>query len=469
MIAGVLDALTRLAQPWGYLVVGLLTLLEASAFVGLVIPGETALLLGGFLAFQGRASLALMMAAGAVGAVIGDSVGYEIGRHVGPSLRRSRLGRRVGEQRWQRAEAYLSERGGKAVFFGRFVGVLRAMVPTIAGLSRMPYRTFLPWNAAGGLVWAPGFVLLGYVAGGSYRQASRWAGRASAVVLGLAALAFALVAGARAVARREEQVRAWAARQAQRPAVQRVGARFAPQVAFLGRRLEPGGALGLSLTVGLAFVAVVGWAFGAVVQDVVGRDELASVDGTVYRFFLDHHTAALARAAQLVTSLGGFAVMAPLAVAGGAAAWWRSGRRRDLVIAPLAVAGSAAVGAAVRLVIRRPAPLAGQAGMSLSIHSFPSGRAAATAAGLMALALTSFVFLRSWPGRVAAVTLAVGLTLATGVGLLVLGQHWMTDVVGGWALGLLWCAVVVVSTRLVVGLRQAPAVTAQRAEDGSSA
>lgn len=279
MIAGVLDTLSRLAQPWGYLVVGLLTLLEASAFVGLVIPGETALLVGGFLAYQGRAGLVLMMLAGAVGAVAGDSVGYEIGRHLGPSLRRSRLGRRVGERRWERADAYLAERGGRAVFFGRFVGVLRAMVPTIAGLSRMPYRTFLPWNAAGGLIWAPGFVLLGYLEGGSFHQVSRWVGRASALLLVLVGITVALVTAARAAARHEQEVRAWARRQAERPVVATLGARFDRQFGFAARRLQPGGAFGLSVTIGLGALALVGWAFGVVVQDVVARDELASVDG----------------------------------------------------------------------------------------------------------------------------------------------------------------------------------------------
>src|SRR5581483_7663687 len=116
-------SLANLASPWAYVLVGALALLEASAFVGLVVPGETALLVGGFVAYQGRADLWLMMAVAAVGAIVGDSIGYEVGRHLGPALRRSLLGLRVGEQRWARAEAYVERRGGRAVFLGRFVGV----------------------------------------------------------------------------------------------------------------------------------------------------------------------------------------------------------------------------------------------------------------------------------------------------------------------------------------------------------
>lgn len=119
--------------------------------------------------------MALVVAAGAI---VGDSIGYQIGRTVGAPLRRSRLGRRVGEARRDRGERYLTDKGGRAVFLGRWVGLLRALVPTLAGMGRLPYRTFLPCNVAGGLTWAPTFVLLGYPAGGSYQQVEKIAGRA---------------------------------------------------------------------------------------------------------------------------------------------------------------------------------------------------------------------------------------------------------------------------------------------------
>lgn len=151
-----LDSLSLLAGPVACLVVAVLAALEASAFVGLFIPGELALLTGGYIAHQGNASLGLMMGAAAAGAIAGDSLGYEIGRRFGPALQASRLGRKVGAERWQRAEAYLGAKGGRAVFAGRFVGVLRALVPAVAGATRMPYRRFLAWNALGAIIWAPG-------------------------------------------------------------------------------------------------------------------------------------------------------------------------------------------------------------------------------------------------------------------------------------------------------------------------
>src|SRR5439155_24101418 len=100
----------------------------------------------------------------------------------------SRLGRVVGRERWTRARRFLRRRGATAVFFGRFIGVLRALVPAIAGDSRMPYPRFLLWNVAGALVWAPAAVLAGYLAGPSYRALERWLGRGSLVLAAVVAL-----------------------------------------------------------------------------------------------------------------------------------------------------------------------------------------------------------------------------------------------------------------------------------------
>src|SRR5205823_3743307 len=138
------------------------------------------------------------------GAIIGDSIGYEIGRKFGPALKASKLGQRVGADRWHRGEAYLARRGGKAVFLGRFIGVLRALVPTVAGASGMPYRRFLLWNAMGGLIWGPTFVFLGYLAGSSYQRVEKIAGRASLVLLLIAVLVAAVVTVARAAAKNRD-------------------------------------------------------------------------------------------------------------------------------------------------------------------------------------------------------------------------------------------------------------------------
>ena len=163
-----------------YLIVGALVFAEDALFVGFVLPGETAAVLGGVAARFGHASLPVMLLVVVAAAIIGDSVGYEVGARFGPRLLRLRLLRRH-ESRLDGARDRLARRGGLAVFLGRFVAFLRAVMPALAGASHMPYRRFLGYNAAGGLVWGTASVLLGYLAGSSYAALEKTAGRATAI------------------------------------------------------------------------------------------------------------------------------------------------------------------------------------------------------------------------------------------------------------------------------------------------
>lgn len=177
-----MESLLEFTGVAAYVLVGLLAMAESGFFVGVVVPGETAMILGGVLVSQGHADLGWMLAAASLGGVVGDSISYEIGRRFGPRLMTTRLGRRVGEERWDRARDYVKARGGRAVFFGRFVGVLRALVPAMAGWAAMPYRSFLGFNVAGGVIWATGSIMIGVVAGRSWELVEAWVGQASVIV-----------------------------------------------------------------------------------------------------------------------------------------------------------------------------------------------------------------------------------------------------------------------------------------------
>jgi hypothetical protein len=140
----------------------LFAFLEAAAFVGFVLPGETSLLIGGVLAHSQVWSFWLFLICAIIGAIAGDSVGYEVGKHFGARIKVNRLGRLVGEKRWRIAEHIFSKYHGGAIFFGRAQALLRALIPAMAGMHNVPYRTFLKWNAAGGIVFSTIIVTLGY-------------------------------------------------------------------------------------------------------------------------------------------------------------------------------------------------------------------------------------------------------------------------------------------------------------------
>ena len=446
----VLESLGSLAGPSAYLAVAVLAALEASAFVGLFVPGELALLAGGYVAFQGRAGLWPMMIFAAVGAIVGDSLGYELGRHLGWSLRRSRLGRRVGEERWSRAQQYLATKGGRAVFLGRFIGVLRALVPAMAGVSRMPYRRFLFWNALGGIIWAPGIVGLGYLAGRSYRRVEHYAGRAGLVLLLLAAMVAAVAALGHWVANHPAEVRALGHRLLDHPWVARIHRRYRAQLVFVARRLRPGQALGLALTLQLVALGIAGWAFGSVVRDVIAGNGATRVDAPITRSLIEHRVEWLTTAMRGVTDLGGLALLGAVVLIGGLLARRTCRNWLPLLILMLALAGAVALTDVVKPLVgrARPAigPLVGGDGFA-----FPSGHAVQSVAVYGALAYLVAGWVRTWRSKVALWTVALAIVLLVGFSRVYLGMHWTTDVLGGYALGSVWLAAVLVTTSAIRG------------------
>jgi membrane-associated protein len=181
-MSGLLDRLLNIQGPLVYLLVGLLVFVEDALFVGFVIPGETAAVLGGVAASLGHVELWLMLPLVVLAAILGDTVGYEVGRHFGPRILSIRALQKRG-RRLDDAQDFLRRRGGSAVFLGRFVAFFRAVMPALAGASHMPYPKFLAYNAAGGLVWGTGFVLLGYLAGNSYAAIEQTVGRWAALIV----------------------------------------------------------------------------------------------------------------------------------------------------------------------------------------------------------------------------------------------------------------------------------------------
>jgi membrane-associated protein len=186
--SAIIDPLLNLHGTAAYSLVAALAFAEAAIFVGFVLPGETAVILGGVLAYRHSVSLTLMVVVVVLAAIAGDSVGFEIGKRYGhkvlalPVFARHQEALDKGRER-------LATKGGFAVFLARFTAFLRAVMPGLAGTSHMHYRKFLVWNAAGGIIWGTGFTLLGYLAGASYKSIENYAGKFSEVILAVVVVA----------------------------------------------------------------------------------------------------------------------------------------------------------------------------------------------------------------------------------------------------------------------------------------
>jgi membrane-associated protein len=181
-VSGLVHRILELPGWLVLLVASLVVFTEDAIFVGFVVPGETVALIAGAAAKLGHVSLANVLVVVVVAAIVGDTVGYELGRHLGPRVLQWRILARH-RKRLDDAQDFLARRGGAAVFLGRWTAFFRAVMPALAGTARMPYPKFLAWNAAGGITWGATVVLLGYAAGASYARVEKTFGRDAAVIV----------------------------------------------------------------------------------------------------------------------------------------------------------------------------------------------------------------------------------------------------------------------------------------------
>ena len=187
MLAAIVDV-NELVKTAGYPLVFVLVMSESS---GLPIPGETALIAAAVLASQGKLQIGVVIGLAAAGAIVGDNIGYVIGRQGGRWLL-ERPGRffRQRQEVLRIGEPFFERHGPKAVFFGRFILGLRVWASWLAGATRMHWRSFALWNALGGITWAVGVGLIAYLLGSSAGNALEAFG-----IFGLVAVLIAIVGG----------------------------------------------------------------------------------------------------------------------------------------------------------------------------------------------------------------------------------------------------------------------------------
>ncbi len=164
---------TSLLETWGTVGLLLIVFAESGLLVGFFLPGDSLLFTAGLLASSGRMNIAAVAIGAAVAAVVGDQVGYTIGRRAGPMLF-ARENWLITPERVGKTERFFAKRGGRAILLARFVPIVRTFTPVLAGVVRMPYRSFVGWNVAGGVLWGSGVSLLGYALGESIPNIDRY-------------------------------------------------------------------------------------------------------------------------------------------------------------------------------------------------------------------------------------------------------------------------------------------------------
>ena len=164
-----LDAVQSVDPILRTLIAGVAIMLETSVLIGLIVPGDTVVIVAA-TAVASPLEGVLLVVAVVVGALIGESIGFWLGRLLGPAIRHSWLGRKIGEENWARSERYLLRRGGPAIFISRFLPVLHSLVPLTVGMSGYPYRRFLAWTIPACVIWSTLYISVGALAAGTYRE-----------------------------------------------------------------------------------------------------------------------------------------------------------------------------------------------------------------------------------------------------------------------------------------------------------
>ena len=442
----IMDKILPLIEHYGYLAVFFGVMLES---MGVPLPGETVLIASGLLAQRGHIDVGDVIVFGILGAVVGDQIGYWIGREGGrPFVLRWGRYVRITPERLERAERFFARHGGKAVFLARFFSGLRVFGALVAGMSRMRWSTFIFYNALGGSVWATAAILVGYLLGGSLGLVERWLGRATLVLVALLIVVVGFYLAYRWVANNQERFVGYGRAVLSYPPVARLRTRYDSQLQWLLRRLTPGQYLGLHLTVGLAFAAGCLWLFGGLAEDLLTSDPIVRFDQATATYLHSIATPPLTTFFLVVTALGSLETIALLSVP---VAVVLARRRQWLYFWTwlAAIAGGVALNQALKHLFERPRPYFENPLLRETSYSFPSGHAMESFVVYGMLTYFAVLALHTWRARTAVVFASTLLVLLIGFSRMYLGVHYFSDVVAGYAAGGVWLSALITGAETI--------------------
>ena len=413
-----------------YAAVFLLALSEAVPVVGAVVPGSALIIGVAALVPSGAVRFWPLMVVAVLGAIVGDGFSYWLGRHYHADILAqwplSRYPLVI-----QKTEAFFHRHGAKSIFLGRFTPAVRAFVPLVAGMARMPGRRFYVANILSALAWAPAHLVPGVLVGASLSLAGALTGRLAILLVALAAIFWLVVWLVRVAATRGLALLS--------KGEARLGKWARSRDSWLARNVrslvEPG--RGEARVLALCALVVLGaaWAFFAILEAVASGDALVGVDAAVYRILRDLRTPVADVMMIAVTELGDTAVTLPVAIvvllwltwqrAWHTAAYWTA-----------AVGFAATLNTAIKIAVHRARP-GDLAYSGASEFSFPSGHASATAVMYGFLGLVIARHLRpAW--RVPIFTVVGIWTVLMAFSRLYLGAHWLSDVAGSLTFAVAW-------------------------------
>jgi membrane protein DedA with SNARE-associated domain/membrane-associated phospholipid phosphatase len=423
---------------WGYYVLLFMTFLETSAFLGFLVPGESMVVIAGLLASRGILELGDVIWVASLGAIMGDTVAYFIGRRFGEGFF-LKYGKYLffRKEYLNKAKKFFDKHGGKTVFFGRFMAWLRAFAPVIAGASRMHYPKFLFFNVAGGIAWATTFSLLGYFVGNSWDIIKVHLGQLGVFGFTLGAISIFLYFFLTKRRRLIKEKVGWIDK--------RLSSQMPRTWDFIKARFSAGSWYGLNFTIGIVLLLLALYSFGEIIEDLMDKETLFYLDFGVQGFIEKLISPQMTRLMVGMTNLGGVYLIVIVSIAMALFLlykryWW------DLFTFFLVAGGGETILIILKLLFHRPRPTSQL--VTVQGYSFPSGHAftAMIVYGFLVYIVRKLT--KSETLRFLISSLSILSIFVVGISRIYLNVHWLTDVLGGYASGFAWLvfSIVMVNT-----------------------
>jgi undecaprenyl-diphosphatase len=424
-----------------YTLIFSVTLAESIVLIGLLVPGSTLIVFSGFIAAHGKGDLTLIILASVAGAFLGDLISYVLGGRTGPQLRHSRIFKKRLHLIWK-AELFFASHGGKSLFFGRFMGPLRGMMPFVAGCTRLPLGSFLGFTLVSSILWGIAYPGLGFLGAASWQKLQRLTGKLS-LLIGFLLVLFILngLFWKKLFPRLVNRVtklwpriaKGWASF-LNTPAMSKFADRYPRLWTFLAGRFSLKRGSGLYLTVGFSLSVLFSGVFFWLVEHI---SLFHSVDHQIYQLLSQYSHPLADRLMIMITSLADGQMLLLIT---GVIFLWLVLNNRDFsaVILLGGMGGGQALVVLLKIFYQRTRPLPFVVDLPATSYSFPSAHAfsAMLLTGLLVYFLLGTI--REWPHRLGLLIGASFLALLIGLSRCYLGIHWFSDVIAGFVLGIIW-------------------------------
>ena len=432
---------------WGYIAMFTVAFLECSAFLGMVVPGETLVVIAGFLSVQGYFDIKTCAIFICLGAIFGDSFGYALGRILGRGyFEKHKRFLFLKYKHIKRVEEYFQKHGGKTVFLGKFIGFLRSFGPFTAGMSKMPYKIFAVYNISACIIWALVFSLLGYFFGLSWKAIEKWSGRVGVFIFFILIVIVGFGRIYTWIVKKQSELRVWFYNKwrdlSESPKFKIFFTENNRFIIFIKKRLSPEGYLGIHLTVGLILSILCVWLFGEITEDVVNNELITHIDQWVLDHILYFRTETLTKVMIFVTHFGEWVT---IAIASVIITALLAIRKLYVVIIgyAIAVTGGGGLDYVLKYAVQRTRPIDDATLINVKGFSFPSGHAMLA---MVFYGMVSYFIIRQikqWKFRMLVVVIMGFVIFLIGFSRLYLQVHYLSDVIAGFVGGLFWLTVCV--------------------------